>query len=134
TEISLYHSPLFDMENDTVPSPTSTASGEELARIVQEAGKPRSNRKWLALMVIIGLSGAVWFVLSKKSQEGQQSIAFVTESLRRGDLSLDITVTGNLEPTNEVTVGSELSGIVLEVYKDTNEHVTLGEPLVKLDT
>lgn len=122
------------MENDTVPSPPSTASGEELARIVQEAGKPRSNRKWLALMVIIGLSGAVWFVLSKKSQEGQQSIAFVTESLKRGDLSLDITVTGNLEPTNEVTVGSELSGIVLEVYKDTNEHVIFGEPLVKLDT
>jgi len=122
------------MKNATVPSATLTASGEGLARLIQEAGKPRRSRKWLVLILLIVFSGAGWLWLGKKAQDGQQGPSFVTEPLKRGDLSLDITVTGNLEPTNEVTVGSELSGIVLEVYKDTNDHVTLGEPLVKLDT
>ncbi len=122
------------MKNATDNSPTLTASGEGLARLIQEAGKPRRSRKWLVLILLIVFSGSGWLWLGKEVQDGQQGTSFVTEPLKRGDLSLDITVTGNLEPTNEVTVGSELSGIVLEVYKDTNDHVTLGEPLVKLDT
>src|SRR5690606_6491716 len=58
----------------------------------------------------------------------------VTEPLKTGGLSLRITVTGNLEPTNEVTVGRELCGIVVEVFVDTSDHVTIGQPLARLDT
>lgn len=122
------------MKSATVNSPAPTASGEGLAHIIEAAGKPRKTRLWFAVIIIIGLCGAGWWMFGRTAQDGQQGPALVTEPLKRGDLSLDITVTGNLEPTNEVTVGSELSGIVLEVYKDTNDHVALGEPLVKLDT
>ncbi len=59
---------------------------------------------------------------------------YITEPVRRGDIHLKITATGNLEPTNEVTVGSELSGIVVEVYVETNDRVKKGQPLAKLDT
>ena len=59
---------------------------------------------------------------------------YTTDPLKRGDISLTITATGNLEPTNEVTVGSELSGTTLEVYVDTNDKVVKGQPLAKLDT
>jgi HlyD family secretion protein len=54
--------------------------------------------------------------------------------LTRGNLNLSITATGNLAPTTEVTVGSELSGTTLEVYVDFNDRVTKGTPLAKLDT
>jgi HlyD family secretion protein len=44
-----------------------------------------------------------------------------------------VTATGNLAPTNEVEVGSELSGIVRTVAVDFNARVTVGQPLAHLD-
>jgi HlyD family secretion protein len=85
-----------------------------------------------AALILAALAAAhIWRQRAAAAHDGP---AYVTEPLRRGDIHLDITATGNLEPTNEVTVGSELSGIILEVYVDTNDHVTKGRPLAKLDT
>jgi HlyD family secretion protein len=58
---------------------------------------------------------------------------FATDPLRRGDITLTITATGNLEPINKISVGSELSGTTLEVCVSANDHVTRGQPLAKLD-
>jgi HlyD family secretion protein len=60
--------------------------------------------------------------------------AFETEPLRRGDIALTVTATGTLQPITQVTVGSELSGIVLRVFVDTNDRVTKGQALAELDT
>jgi len=70
----------------------------------------------------------------KAEQEKNQLPPYATEVLQRGDISLTITASGNLVPTNEVTVGSELSGTTLEVYVDFNDRVVKGQPLAKLDT
>ncbi|MCK9562940.1 MAG: efflux RND transporter periplasmic adaptor subunit [Bacteroidales bacterium] len=45
-----------------------------------------------------------------------------------------VTATGNLEPTNEVSVGSELSGLIDEVFVDINDRVVSGQPLAQIDT
>jgi len=37
-------------------------------------------------------------------------------------------------PINEITVGSELSGTAKEVFVDTNDQVSKGQPLARLDT
>lgn len=122
------------MKNSETPAATQTASGEGLRHIIEEAGQARTKHRWLWLLLLAGLAAGGWFFWGQRSQDQPRGPVYATEPLRRGDLSLDITVTGNLEPTNEVTVGSELSGIVLEVFVDTNDHVTLGQPLAKLDT
>jgi HlyD family secretion protein len=110
-------------------------SASELATLIQ----PRASLTRRRLVTIIAVAVIIVlvltaFVFSRLSRSSQQVSAFVTEPLKRGDISLTITATGNLEPTNEVTVGSELSGTTLEVYVDTNDRVTKGQPLAKLDT
>jgi HlyD family secretion protein len=85
-----------------------------------------------AALILAAIAAAL--IWRQRAAAAHAGPAYVTEPLRRGDIHLDITATGNLEPTNEVTVGSELSGITLEVYVDTNDHVTKGQPLAKLDT
>jgi HlyD family secretion protein len=54
--------------------------------------------------------------------------------VQRGDLRVTVSATGNLQPTNKVEVGSELSGLVTEVGVDNNDQVTRGQVLARLDT
>jgi HlyD family secretion protein len=57
-----------------------------------------------------------------------------TAEVQRGPLTVFVSATGALTPTDEVDVGSELSGIVLDVYVDANESVRAGQILAELDT
>ncbi|MGB7904275.1 MAG: efflux RND transporter periplasmic adaptor subunit, partial [Steroidobacteraceae bacterium] len=57
-----------------------------------------------------------------------------TTPVQRGDLRVTVSATGNLKPTNEVEVGSELSGLVTEVNVDNNDRVTKGQVLARIDT
>jgi HlyD family secretion protein len=59
---------------------------------------------------------------------------FATQQVQRGDLRVTVSATGNLQPTNEVEVGSELSGLVTEVNVDNNDQVTRGQVLARIDT
>jgi len=86
---------------------------------------------WLAGAAIV--LSAAWFVWDRTHEPAAPPSAFVTEPLERGEISLTITATGNLEPTNEVTIGSELSGTVSEVYVDINDRVTKGQSLAKIE-
>jgi HlyD family secretion protein len=52
----------------------------------------------------------------------------------RGDLTVTVTATGNLEPRNQVDIGSELSGTIRSVTVDVNDTVKAGELLTTLDT
>lgn len=110
-------------------------SASHLAALIE----PRASLTRRRLVTIIAVCAILMlvliaFIVSRLNRSSQPASAFVTEPLKRGDISLTITATGNLEPTNEVTVGSELSGTTLEVYVDTNDRVTKGQPLAKLDT
>ena len=58
---------------------------------------------------------------------------YATVELERGDMTVYVTATGNLEPTNEVSVGSELSGLIDEVFVDINDKVTKSQPLAQID-
>ncbi len=107
---------------------------EDLATLVKGSSTKRSKLTWPLIIILIIAAGVTWYWWTLRTEALNQLPPYVTENVQRGDLSLSITATGNLEPTNEVTVGSELSGIILEVFVDTNDHVTKGQPLAKLDT
>jgi len=59
---------------------------------------------------------------------------YVTAKVARGNLTVIVTATGTLQPTNQVDVGSELSGIVKTVEADFNDTVKVGQVLARLDT
>ena len=82
----------------------------------------------LGALLLAGLT-LVYFTGRKSDQPG-----FATTPAQRGDLRVTVSATGNLQPTNEVEVGSELSGLVTEVNVDNNDRVTRGQVLARIDT
>ncbi len=116
-------------------SSSTTSASPDLAAIIRSAGPNRFSRLRLILIIAgLVLLGLLWLGWHRAQAAKNNAPVYVTTPLSRGNISLAITATGNLEPTNEVTVGSELSGTALEVYVDTNARVTKGQPLAKLDT
>ncbi len=105
----------------------------DLASIVS-SGRPKPFRKWLIITIVVAAIIAGFLYYRAKASEQSDKPVFVTEPLKRGNLALGITATGNLQPTNKVTVSSELSGIAEAVYVDTNDEVKKGQEIAKLDT
>ena len=62
------------------------------------------------------------------------TLQYKTEPVIRGDMAITVTATGNLAATNQVDVGSELSGIIKTVAVDFNDMVTAGQPIARLDS
>lgn len=73
---------------------------------------------------------AGWLVFSPNGNNGA---LYLTEKIRTGDLAVTVSATGKLYPTNQVDVGSELSGIVEKVFVEENDRVSRGQELARLD-
>lgn len=84
--------------------------------------------KWTLLGALVLLVLWYWF-----GRGGSVGPRYVTQELARGDLTISVTATGNLEPRNQVDVGVELSGTIRNVYVDVNDQVKQGQLLAELD-
>ena len=95
--------------------------------------KPQPRwRKWVQWGVVI--VGVVLLALLLKSCfGGSKEAGFATAPVTRGDLTVTVSATGKLAPTNQVTVGSQLSGLVTKVVVDVNDRVKAGEALALID-
>lgn len=97
--------------------------------------EPTSPRAELFRRIGIGLAIlVVLIILWRLIFGGDDKAAYATRPVERGDLTVVVSATGNLAPTNQVEVGSEQSGIIVEVYVDNNDRVTKGQLLAKLDS
>ena len=100
--------------------------------IDQSSDRKKRLKWWLmvALLVIASVTGiVVW-----KGTKNSNAMQYLTQKVQRGDLIVTVTATGALEPTNQVDVGSELSGIIKTVEVDYNDRVKVGQILARLDT
>jgi HlyD family secretion protein len=114
-------------QNLSVP-PSEVA---QTLRLSPAASGPRRLWRWLAIAgVLVAISVIAAVLLSGRS--GQ--VRFQTAKIERGNLTVTVTATGTLQPTNQVDVGSELSGIVRTVLVDFNDTVKVGQALARLDT
>lgn len=110
-----------------------TESPDDLAAIVAR-GASRPARKWLLLTLAAALvAGGVWYFLFRPKPVAPKD-DYQTQEAKTGRISLIVTAAGNLAPTNQIVVGSELSGTAEEVLVDTNDLVKRGQPLARLDT
>ena len=110
-----------------------TESENDLADIIQSAKRSKKSGRWVILILLIALSGGGYYWWRKAQDQQSSAPKYTLEKVTRGDVALTITTTGTLEPTNQVTIGSEVSGTVAEVYVDLNDRVTKGQALAKLD-
>jgi HlyD family secretion protein len=83
-------------------------------------------------VVVLAVVAAAVFTWSRREQA--VTTQYVTQPVTRGDLQVIVTATGSLAPTNQVQIGSELSGIVKSVNVDYDQRVRIGQVLAQLDT
>jgi HlyD family secretion protein len=112
---------------------TSPDSSEDLATIVA-SGASRPVRKWILSTLAVVLIGAGAWYFFENNKDDEEKADYQTLESKIGRISLIVTAAGNLAPTNQIIVGSELSGTAKEVLVDTNDPVKMGQPLAKLDT
>lgn len=117
---------------------TSPTNASVKAVLGKPAGKKGGFGKTLiSLMLLATLSGVGYWYYQQYQVKGgtkTEAPAYQTEALKRGDLNITVTATGNLQPMNKVDIGTEQSGTVAEVLVDANAVVTTGQVLAKLNT
>ena len=89
-------------------------------------------RRW-AKWAAVGVGILLLLILLKSCFGGTAKPDYATETVARGALAVSVSATGKLAPTNQVNVGSELSGLVTKVVVDVNDRVTKGQPLALVD-
>jgi len=96
------------------------------------ARKKRSSsvRKLLVLLVVIGLGAGLWL---RNQSNAESSAVFTTTKVERGNMAQVVTATGQLEPVTSIQVGSQVSGLVTEVFVDFNSPVKAGQLIALID-
>lgn len=93
--------------------------------------------KWPKRLMVIGavlilaLAG-LWFF--HPSGGDSSALRFRTAKVEQGRLEVLVSATGKLEPVNQVTISTEVSGTIREVRVDFNDTVKKGQVLAVLDT
>ncbi len=109
---------------------TNTPTKEMMAQVEKTAGRKR-RIAWIAGIILLLSLVALTVAWSVGGQDAP--MLYETQPVRLGNLVVTVTATGNLEATNQVEVGSELSGTITRMTADYNDNVTLGQPLAYLD-
>jgi HlyD family secretion protein len=61
------------------------------------------------------------------------AVTYVTKPVVRQTLVLSVTASGTVNPQNTVTVGTQVSGIISQLYVDFNSKVKTGEVLARIN-
>lgn len=85
------------------------------------------------VLILAAIIFASWWGWSFFNTEERGLPPLHTEVVEIGDVSQRVVAHGNLEPVQKVTVGSQVSGIVDEVYVDFNSRVTRGQVIAQID-
>ncbi len=88
------------------------------------------RHKWWSLIVIVILcSLIIWWIISVYTNR----IEYVTLNISRGDMRYVVTATGEINPVNTVSVGSQVSGTIQEIAVDYNSRVKKGDLLLTIE-
>lgn len=113
--------------------PENPTADADLARLLTAPARRPIWPWFLGLGALVG-AAALGYWLWAPGNAASGTIAYVSEPVQRGDLTVTVTATGTLQPTTLVDVSSELAGILALVEVDFNDKVTKGQVLARLDT
>ena len=92
-------------------------------------------KRWLirglVLLLLAGSIGGGAWLWARREQAGKTT--FITQDAMQDRLVVTVSATGNLQPTNQVDLGSELSGTIAKVLVEENDHVKRDQVLAQLD-
>ncbi len=122
----------------TPPAAPQVPAGPAPADLAALLGEPavrswyRRPAPWIVVALALLAGGGLWWWLASRAANAAPS--YTTQAVARGNLTLNVTANGTLQPTRTISIGSELSGTVLKVNVDVNDRVRKGQVLVVLDT
>ncbi|QZH75028.1 MAG: efflux RND transporter periplasmic adaptor subunit [Erythrobacter sp.] len=115
--------------SQTDPTPASEADIETYLG----SGGPKKwykrKRVWLGALLLLFIGFIVWSAMQDPPKPD-----YITAEVQSRSLDLSVTATGNLRPTNQVEVGSEVSGRIDRILVDVNDRVTQGQVLAIINT
>ena len=85
--------------------------------------------KWAALAAV---AAAVWGGWSYLKPEPQ--VSYITETVRRGDIGQTVSATGEISPSNLVSVGAQASGQIKKLYVKLGQHVRKGDLIAVINS
>ncbi|MDR7377434.1 HlyD family secretion protein [Rhodoferax ferrireducens] len=91
----------------------------------------RKNSKWvwgLAVVLAVGAGGWWW-----ASRGGSDVPVYRTGTLERGPLLATVAASGAVNPVTQVSVGTQVSGQIKELFADFNDEVKAGQLIAMLD-
>lgn len=91
----------------------------------------RRRLLWLALLALI-VAGAGWWIIA--GQQAGSAVTYETAPAETKAIVVRVQATGNIQPTTEVEVSSERSGVIRTVNVKANSSVKKGDLLAALDT
>lgn len=112
-------------------STSTTSNMQGMDDFLGEPKAPFWKRRivWIPALVLV-----LALILYAVFGGGEEKTDYITEEVQSQSLDLLVTATGNLRPTNQVEVGSEVSGRIDEVLVDVNDVVTRGQVLALINT
>ena len=93
--------------------------------------KPWVKRSAIALAVVAVVAAVGIGYASRKP--GTEKPKFRTAQIDQGTITQVVSATGTLQPVTTVTVGTQVSGTVMERRADFNDRVRKGQVLLRLD-
>ena len=84
---------------------------------------------WIVIAALITTTGIFYFLVSKKTVP----VVFTMVEPAKGYIAMSVTATGTLQPVDTVSVGSQVSGLVKNIYADFNSVVKKGQLLAQIE-
>lgn len=82
------------------------------------------------VLALIAIVSFYWFFI----RENNKTVTtYTTAVVKRASISNTVTATGTVEPVKQVSVGTQVSGVIQKIYVDYNSIVKKGELLAELD-
>jgi len=86
--------------------------------------------KWVAILIAAVVAVyAVWSFFQPEEQ-----VKYLTETVKRGNIHQTVSATGEISPSNLVTVGSQASGQIKKLYVKLGQQVKKGDLIAEINS
>jgi HlyD family secretion protein len=90
-------------------------------------------KKKVLIIIVIGVAVIAIMLTVNSFRKKDTTVTFDTVKVEHGNISNTVTATGTIEAITTVNVGTQVSGILQNVYVDFNDDVKRGQLLARLD-